>query len=337
MRSTIQITGDDLVVVDKTPGNDDLPPPVPLPPLANGGLMWPKSQDELQTLWQAALDTGTMLTLDPRTRIDVKETISLSVSGKNGGWPHGIDGNYARLHSSINDGSPMVLVESKEPNRCMVMERLGVYGGGYDGRVSGGIVFVAAKGVPIYKAKFNDLYISYCTTGLSLIGDIYESEIKSPHVENCFEDGICLEDDGQAVISNLVIDIPNLSRNQGYGLRLKGAAGSVDVRYGSFVLNGLGGIHAPNGIRTVERCNFENTGRIAIDVPFSAWDTSIVGCKASTEGKTLNQQALERYGEAVGPLLHLYRYGGPPDNFEQSANRVNYYGDAPNPTAVRAP
>lgn len=134
----------------------------------------------------------------------------------------------------------------------------------------------------------------------------------------------------------MVIDIPALSRNQGYGLRLDGNVDSVDVRHGRFIQNGLGGILAPNGIRSVVHTNFENSGSIAIDVGGSPWGTTIANCEASSDGKTINQEAKAKSGAAVGPLLHLYRYGGGASMLFVENNRLSYYGLPPNPTSLRA-
>lgn len=198
MARTVEISGD-FTITDKTPITTAETPPTPAPAQPGGGLLWPKTAEDLRMAWQAALTGGYVLALDPRTNITVSETINLTV-GDAGGWTHGLAGNYAKLHSQITDGSPMVLVTSTASCRCLLLERLCLYGGGYDGRLSGGLVVTAAQGLPIYNAKFNDLSISYCTTGLSLIGDIYESEVRSPGIENCFADGLLLQDDGKAVI-----------------------------------------------------------------------------------------------------------------------------------------
>lgn len=314
--------------------------PPPAPAINTGALFKPKTASELQSAWQNAVDNRYVLQLDSTTKLQIDKTIQINVQDE-GGKLHGLDGNHANFDSLINDGSPAIKIASVGPNRSMVLERFSLYGGGYDGRVSGGIVIQSGAG-PIYKMQIANVDVFWCTNGMSLIGDVYESVLREVRMEDNFEDGLVLIDNGaDKVISNLMIVQPYLSRNWGYGMRLGPSAHSADVTHGSFINNGKGGILAPNGIRSVAHTNFENSGFIAIDIGYSPWGSTLVFNELSSQGATIHQQAAEKYNVGgqvlVKPARYLYRFGDAEDKLVAPFNKVSYYGDAANTASLRSP
>lgn len=339
--SSIQLIVDGQKVYDNTattPTPPADPPPVTQPPPVVDGstsLALPTTQDGLVSYVQSCLDASKSAILSPEVNVKLQNPVVWTV--RNSGL-FGVIGNSAKLEwdGGLSDKDAVTFVSATNSEGFFV-DRLSLYGGGYEGRqCNRGFVFNAPRGKPFYRAVLRDLYSSYCNAAcISLIGDFFESAIFNPNVNACYGDGMTIENgqDG-GIISNVMMFGVNLSRNLGYGLHLMNGASSVDVSLGSFIGNSKGGILAENGIRSVSFINGENTGQILIDVPFSAYPTKLVKCNLSSNGVTA--------GKGGVPSQYLYRYrGSDPSLCVADDCYVTPYapsgGSAPTNMAVRAP
>src|SRR4029077_5665920 len=96
------------------------------------------------------------------------------------------------------------------------------------------------------------------------------------------------------------------SRNHGCG---RPPVYSVYLVGGSFVLNGGGGVIAPDGIRGAIMCNGENTGgeaQAVFDVPSNGYGSYIEMGEASSDGQTVCRRWDGSQWHDVGkPLLYF--------------------------------
>jgi len=329
----------------RTDGQID-PPPINPPP-TGAGMDYPKDENELAALLQGYAQSQIVGVLDPRTNIEVSRTIVLQVP--NTGRPWGVDGNYASI-TYRGSGDDLIRIEgtANVNNRGLTLKNL-VLDGGDAGNMSGGgasscLRVSAPLGDvgPIYKFHLENIYASGAVNGLILEGGVYEGEMKNIHVENCTGDGIILRHlpqtpEGKApVVSNVLMIHINSSRNYGCGLR---TVYSVYLVGGSFVLNGGGGVVAPDGIRGAIFCNGENSGgenQCVFDVPSNGYGSYIGVGEASSDGATVCRAWKGDHWEDVGkPLLYFAAVG--PGVVVENAH-VSYYGAGPgNPMKVLKP
>lgn len=295
-----------------------------------GGLLKPVDQASMQAALQAGFDNCYIVQLDPSTVVTAASTIAVTTKDC-GAQPRGFNANGATINSAINDGTDVLRITAAGPSRGLVMSALHVYGGGYEGKASGNCMSVIApKGFAIYKATLRDLAFDYCgKAGLAITGDFFESLIANLNSENNRGDGFWIDhgDDG-GIISNVMVQAPNLSRNFGYGFHAV-RANSIDIAMGSFINNALGGLLGEHGIRTVEAINCENTGLACVSIPTSDYMTRLSGVNASSDGKTATTGGV--------PLRYTLLYHGNEANLLQSQNYITFYGSGADSTVMRAP
>lgn len=290
----------------------------------------PTTQAAMQAALQAGFDNCYIIQLDPTTVVTAASTIAVTTKDC-GAQPRGFNANGATINSAINDGTDVLRITAAGPSRGLVMNALHIYGGGYEGKVSGNCMSVIApKGFAIYKATLRDLAFDYCgKAGLAITGDFFESLIANLNSENNRGDGFWIDhgDDG-GIISNVMVQAPNLSRNLGYGFHAV-RANSIDIVMGSFINNALGGLIGEHGIRTVDAINCENTGLACVSIPTSDYMTRLSGVNASTDGATAATGGV--------PLRYTFFYHGNEANLLQSQNYVTFYGSGVDNTVMRAP
>jgi hypothetical protein len=130
---------------------------------------------------------------------------------------------------------------------------------------------------------------------------VFESSAYALSAKDCKGNGIEFSNAG-GIISNMMVYGGNFSRCFGYGMAMLDGANSVDVIGGSFVNNSLGGISAPNGIRTVAFTNGENTGQYFLSGSFGGYQDNVVGANLSSNGRqTSGPNALPSRGLVKGP------------------------------------
>ena len=274
------------------------------------GLAKPTSHADLAAVLQRAADTQTVAVLDPATDVKVDRTIEITQRGSTSRmW--GVIGNGAKIRSAIQDGTPVIkyAVAVSDPrngtqSRGLTIQTLDITGSGKDGP---GLMLHAPSGIgPIYRAVLRDNTTTQSggLGGLHIKGAVFELLVTGHMSENNRQNGVAIESERGAVVSNCMIHGLNSSRNLKAGLFT--AASSVDVVQGSFINNGECGINAPAGLRSAAFINGENTGQFVFRIGGFA---NLYCCEASTDGKTIQHDF--DTGQPVGhPTEALVYYGG---------------------------
>jgi hypothetical protein len=318
-------------------GRHKLPPPR-APSVRSAGFNpfdRPTNTAELRDCLQTAANEYRVAMLDPRTVVDVESTITIKQTSNDGSsW--GVNGNHARLRWVGPVGDDMVVYQGVAGvyNRQLFIEKLNLYGGGYEGRPCGFCLKLhAPDGDPgsLYKFTLRDVFANYGTWGIGLVGAVFEGLVENCHGESNEQDGLVMAHsglDGSApwsVVSNIMAIHPNFSRNYGAGIR---SVNSANIVLGSFVNNALGGVLAPEGLRLAFGCNGENTGETVLDAPYSGWGTAIIGNSGSTDGVTVAAKWQDGAWVPVGkPTLYTLAIDAAG---QQEHNSVAYYGDGTN-------
>ena len=274
------------------------------------GLARPTTRAELAGLLQRAADSQSVAVLDPATDVKVDRTIGV-VQRISTSRMWGVIGNGAKIRSTIQDGTPVIkytVAVSDQKNgtqsRGLTIQSLDITGSMKDGP---GLMLHAPSGMgPIYRAVLRDNTTTQSggLGALHIKGAVFEILLAGHMAENNRQNGVAIENDGNAIVSNCMIHALNSSRNLKAGLLTK--ANSVDVVQGSFINNGECGINAPAGLRSAAFINGENTGQFVIQVGGFA---NLYCCEASTDGKTI-QHDFET-GQPMGrPTEALVSYGG---------------------------
>jgi hypothetical protein len=307
---------------------------------------YPKNEAELRQCLQSYADNNYVGIFDPRTNVDFSSSIVIPTRG-GGGAPWGVNGNYAKLNFK-GGGQDAIRFEGVQGvnNRGLTVKNL-VIDGGDGGNMSGGgakaclnLSAPLGDNGPIYRFHLENLFLSGAVNGLMIEGGVYEGEVRGLYVENCTGDGAVLRHmldplppgAKGPVVSNVLFWHLNSSRNYGAGLR---TVYSVYLIGGSFILNGGGGVIAPDGIRGAWACNGENTGgqnQCVFDVPSNGYGSFIEGGEASSDGQTKCRKWTGTEWVDVGkPLLYYIAMG---NGVIQEANHCSYYGGGANPMRV---
>jgi len=279
---------------------------------AGSGMARPRTRAELHTLLQAAADQQTVVVLDPATDVSIDRTVEV-VQRVSTSRMWGVIGNGAKIRSAIADGTPVLKysVAVSDPkngtqSRGLTIQTLDIIGSLKDGP---GLMLHAPSGMgPLYRAILRDnaTTMSGGLGGLHIKGAVFELVIEGHAAENNRQNGVAIEHEKGAVVSNCMFHALNSSRNGKAGLFT--TSNSVDVVLGSFVNNGECGVNAPAGLRAAAYINGENTGQFVFRVGGFA---NLHNCEASTDGKTI-QHDMEN-GKPVGqPTEALVDYAAYP-------------------------
>jgi hypothetical protein len=314
-----------------------LPPPVDPPPIASGSspFIWPRTETELRQALQYGADESVVVMLDPRTHLAMTETITVQQRA-NMGYSWGVNGNHAKLEWKGEVGQDMLVYQGVNgvANRLLFIEKLNLYGGGYEGRPAGFCLkLYAPEGDPgsLYKFTLRDVFANYATYGIGIVGAVFEGLLDNCHAENNQKDGLYMAHTGLdgmspwSIVSNVMCVHPNMSRNLGAGIR---CVNSTNLILGGFINNAEGGVVAPEGLRAAMLCNGENTGEAMFVVPYAGWGSVVTHNTASTDGKT--HAAKYENGEWVSvgkPLLYCLDID---PAVQQTLNDIAYYGDGTN-------
>lgn len=288
--------------------------------IQGGNLARPANQAELQALLQAAADAGTGITFDGSLVIPVTGRIDVNLTDTGDFGPQ-FHFNGMRLVSQNTDGTT-ACIRFMGTSKFLHIGHLNVFGNHYATPGCGNGIEIFSQDGPILLATFDKLIATWCgADGIRIMGDVYESETYSLRCKDNGGNGCAISSAG-GVISNIQMHGNNLSRNRGHGLSLQDGAGSVDLFGGSHINNDAGGIDAPNGCRTIIAPNGENTGEVFINMPFSAYPSTIIGANLSSAGVG-----------SMSPTRPSSRYciKAPPTNLTQHDNYVTPYSDGTDP------
>ena len=314
-----------------TPGADSSP------------FVWPRNSNELAQALQFFADERYVGLLDPRTAVELEQTVTIQQQNADGS-PWGVNGNYAKINWVGAAGGDMVVYHGVKgvQNRGLVVEKLSLYGGGYDRAPAGDCLkIVAPYGDPgsIYKFLLRDIYTNYATRGIVLEGAVFEGLGFNVHAENHSGDGIAMAHtytpgEHQGIVSNIMLIHPNSSRNMGAGIK---SVCSANIFMGSFILNAEGGVVAPDGLRYAAANNGENTGESVFVVPYAGWGSEVSSNSGSTNGQTVAVSWSTGVPVERGKIAKFLLDNGARDVPNQLNSMANYGVPTDPPTQVLKP
>lgn len=304
---------------------------------------YPQNEADLKACLQSYANSNYVGMLDPRTDVTISNTIEISQPTAYG-TPWGVNGNYAKLRYRGAAGNDLLRFKGTDGQncRCLNIEKLVLDGGGPDSNGMGASACLklwAPNGDngPLYKFLLRDIYASSALYGIELEGGVYEGMLDNVHCENHAKDGIYTHHytGGTAPgwISNIFIVHPNSSRNFGAGIR---CTYSTYIIGGSYILNGDGGVQAPEGLRGMIMSNGENTAgkdQSMVVVPSNGYGSVIDLCEASSDGSThCRRWDGANWVDVGSPML----YGlAAPGEVASTDCHTSYYGQGGNPMRWR--
>jgi hypothetical protein len=319
------------------------PKPRSTTPDGSSPFVWPRNGTELAQALESFAEDCYVGMLDPRTAVELDKTITIAQPGHEGS-PWGVCGNYAKVNWVGPVGDDMIVYRGTKGvgNRNLVVEKLSLYGGGYEGRPAGDCLkLYAPEGDPgaIYKFTMRDLYLSYGKRGLVFQGAVFEGMGFNIHSENHQGDGIAMEHtytpgEHQGIVSNVMLIHPNSSRNLGAGIH---SVNSCNMILGSFILNAEGGVVAPDGLRYAAACNGENTGESVFVVPYAGWGSEVSSNSGATNGETAAAKYENGQWVTVGKVAKFLLENGEGDVPQHLNSMANYGKPTDPPTDVLAP
>lgn len=265
--------------------------------ITGGNLPAPTTGAQLQTLFDAAASTRSVLMLAPSVKITLTSTIVISQPSHDGN-PWGMDGNWAQIEWGGAGGQDMFRVEGYAgvPNRGFVLMNFAMFGNGYLGSPAEACIRIQCPGgdnEAYYKSTLHNLYLSYATYGLVLDGAVFELAPFNIHCENHRSHGMTAVSNGGAIMSNCFSIAPNMSRNGGSGIY---SSESHNIIMGSFIHNSRYAIEGFGGMRVVAFCNGENTGESMIKLGDDGYGTTILACEHSAGNVASNNFGLPSTG-----------------------------------------
>jgi hypothetical protein len=326
------------------------PDPTPIPPTTGSSMDWPQTEADLRRMLQGYADAGIVGMFDPRTQVTTTGPIII-VQTNNGGSPWGVNGNYAKITYKGPAGQPVLRYQGYQGvnNRGLTIKNLTLDGGDV-GNMSGAGASVClhlyaplGDNGPLYKFHLENIFTMGAVNGVFIQGGVYEGMMQNVHAENCTGDGIRMEHmlnpvpagAKDPIVSNVLLLHPNSSRNYGAGIH---SVFSVGIIGGSYILNGAGGIVAPDGLRWAMMNNGENTGgkdQAVIVVPSNGYGSFISMLEASGDGVTCCRRWDGTKWIDVGkPLLYGAAIAG---GVSVDKVGIGYYGPAPNPMKFTKP
>lgn len=256
--------------------------------VSGGNMIRPTTIEQVRAGMQFACDNQCAVFFDGSVDpINFNSTLHIITHG----WNWSIFGGGLNLNWTGTDGStPAVLFENDDNfsyNFCIA--DLNLFGNGFASSGCGrGFSFTANSGADMFQGSFRNMFAQFCNgDGFYFGGRIFECEVRNIDAKDNQGHGCTFETTfggGGGVISNMMVYAANFSRSGGYGLNLVAETRSVDLHGGSFIVNALGGIHAPTGLRSAYGCDFENSGLTAIVMNETRDPCLIVGCHADSQG-----------------------------------------------------
>ena len=326
------------------PPPDPTPPDPPTPP-SGAGMDKPTNEQQLRDALNTYKNENYVGMLDPTTQVEISSTIQIDCGG-NAGYPWGVNGNYAKFIYRGQGGDVLLFNGiAGSGNVGLTVKNLLIEGGDSANMGGGGASSCLRVSAPlgdngsIYRFHIENLFALGAVNGLILEGGVFEGEVRGAYIEKCTGDGFVMRHlpniDGakNPVVSNILIWHLNSSRNYGAGLR---TVYSVNMIGGSFILNGGGGVVAPDGIRYAGACNGENTGgqaQAVFDIPSNGYGSVISGGgEASSDGWSKCRKWTGNEWVDVGkPLLYFVKAAA---GVIVNESHVSYYGEGSNPMQV---
>jgi hypothetical protein len=320
-------------------------PDTPTPPNPSESEMdLPTNESELRDALTTYAHENRVGQIDSRMYVEVERTIEIG-QAVNAGSPWGFNANYGRIKYVGGRGDDLLRFVGVNgvSNRGLTIKNVSLDGN--DPNMNGDKAATCLKlsaplgdSGPLYKFNIENVFTMQAANGIILEGGVYEGMMMNTHAENCSGDGILMRhlnlgQPGQGVVSNILMVHPNSSRNLGAGIL---TVYSVYILGGSFILNGNGGVRAPDGLRGMTMSNGENTaGRegAAFVIPSNGYGSVVTNCEGSSDGSTVCRKwDGTKWVDIGSPMLYLLDID---QAVAQSDNHVSYYGGSPsNPMRV---
>ena len=275
-----------------------------------------------------------------KTPITLTQTITLK-QDRHDGSAWGFNGNHSKINWGGAGGQHMIQVQGVNgvPNRMFFAQGITLFGNGYAGARCGDCLrMIAEAGDPgsIYKFTLRDIFTSYGTYGITMLGAVYEGFVENCHAENHSKDGMLqqhlnLGSPTQAIVSNVAVLHPNFSRNRGAGMRQVYSCNSI---FGSYVMNAEAGIVAPDGLRYVGASNGENTGESVFKIGWNGYGTVVASSEGSTNVSTVYREWTGSGWVDVGKPLR-YVIDDNKSGVPQAGNHISTYGGDGNVAVVK--
>jgi hypothetical protein len=322
---------------------DPTPPDPPIPPTPDpefDGMDHITNENQLADALQTYARENRVGMMYAKSPITMTKTITLAKDSADGtAW--GACGNHIKLNWGGPGGQDMVVIKGVNGvnNRMAFFEKFSFFGNGYAGAPAGVCFKMSAPdGDPgcLYKFTLRDIFTAYATYGIVLEGAVYEGLVENCHGENHLNDGFMMQhlnlgSPNQAVVSNIAVIHPNMSRNYGCGMRQVYSCNSI---FGSYVLNGEAGVVGPDGIRRAMASNGENTGESVFKVGHNGYGSLIDGNEASTNCSTVCSKWDGSQWVAVG-LPTRYLLDDNRSGIPQAGNHISTYGGDGNVAIVK--
>jgi hypothetical protein len=274
---------------------------------------------------QKCLDEGSLLMLDPSTRLEFTEEVKFTLrSGFNvahGLWAYGTqfswrtDGDWTRrMITYTTDG---------RENQYFTLQGLSINGdltGGAQASPERLITIEAMSGAAIRGFQIDDFTWQGCQTGLWIEGEVFEGYVNRPRGSWSRNAGIvCRHNyDIPGVLSNVYIIAPNITRcpqNMGKAIGIWcDRAPSVLIEQGNFISLDGPAIYGDAGVKRISNCDFENTGNTggaAIVIDRSDFWSQVLFCEGSN---------------TTGYMKYLLKHGGRPESIDVFGCRM-YNGE----------
>jgi len=307
-------------------------PDPPTPPSGDDMIDNVTNETELRDALQTYADERRVGMMYSKTGVTLTQTITIQQPNHDGSaW--GANGNHTKVNWAGAAGEDMIVYKGINgvANRMLFLEKFSLYGGGYASAAAGACLKIWAPdgdNGSIYKFTLRDIFTSYANYGVVLSGAVFEGMCENIHGENHLKDGMMMQHErvgeaNQAIVSNIAVIHPNLSRNLGAGMRQVYSCNSI---MGSYILNGAGGIAAPEGLRAAILSNGENTGECLFDMASNGYGSTNFMNEASSDGSTVCRQYVNGVWVDVGkPLLYGMTQ---PGGVQEGNNHTSYYGSA---------
>lgn len=174
------------------------------------------------------------------------------------------------LISTITGGAPLLKV-TVAPGlyvRGCHLSGIKAMGGGSEGHAltidcSGG----AAVSGDFYRFLISQWMIEgFGGDGVNVVGNVFEGTFEHMFPAGCRGNGMTLGSGANGgILSSIKLSHGSYGNNMGNGLELTNGANDVEVRGIYFLLNGLAGVHCPNGLKLMQGGGFENNRTLTAD------------------------------------------------------------------------
>jgi len=223
----------------------------------------------IQRAFEAAFsDPNPKIVTIPPGRYRITRPIRVrTINERRGNITHrsGILAQGAQLVSSIQDGSPIIELQSLSTVRYFLIDGLQIKGSGQDGH--GLLISCRNRGKYFYNFCLRDIVVENCGgDGCHMIGNIFEGQIFNSYFRDNKGNGATFSHgEENTVLSAVHVFGSVFGQNGRHGVEM--VKGAMDVGFNGcyFLLNKKFGLSANSGCTLLSHCGFENNQMAAPD------------------------------------------------------------------------